>query len=274
MSLTDGIGSVLNGTDQSSSLRVAGTPSGSAAASSYSLGGIGEVVGAVTGIKSLVDKPKSGAEAGREQFDFMKAAYPKLNPWEAAGASSQAGNAAVTAETAKQQQRNDLAKMTLQGNIQSDIVDKQTASQERVARIQEGSSRFATETGSTTQMRNVDAQLSQTFKKQQREIALIEEQIKTEAGAKSGAGKMFKDIGTATSGITGRLKSNYDKASEDTSYKEVLERKLDALRKSWSDTKSMIKGRFNTRGIQSQVSPDTNITDEEKFNKYMKSIRK
>ncbi len=257
MALTDGVNSVMNGTNQAPSHQIAAAPSSGGFGG---LGGIGSMIG--SSVNGFLDNPfgdsHQGRKSGDEQREFNKSAYPELNPWELAGASN-TGMGTTTAQTSNQaamqskQIRSNEKIAAINASTQLQGQETQAATSRAVADINAGASERNAGVASSTAIHNVDSQIAAQRHKVSSEVERIKNEISLSHGAKSPLGSVVSDIKSSAHDVARPVRDAWDKITDTTSgnqstgmkdlmrLKNNLQAKLSNLL-GMSDTQSSSKG--------------------------------
>jgi hypothetical protein len=205
----DGIQSTMNGNQQNTSIAPSSTEGSQSGALQSNMmtdafkTGMSSVLGHATSSRFS----KSASQQGRDQKDYLSAAFPEMNPWERAGAS--ATQQGVQMAETKQKQ----SMLTQQIEGQKDVARIQGDNAARVAEINKGTSKYGADSSynasiygsdkaadssrhaTDSQSVNVDKQIAALRKKVQADTKLALEKAKTESEAKSIVGGIAKSMG-------------------------------------------------------------------------------
>lgn len=266
MSSNAGIQSVTNGQNPNPSMQYAGvpnsnqppTPPSNGAGSRGILTGI--AVGAGSALISGAKKTPSGSDMGEQQKAFNEAAYPDLNPWEAAGASAAAGTAQAGNESQAQlqaQQNKANMSLALVGAAKDlKINDQNNETAKEVAGVQ-----------STTALSTNQATIQSQAAKLKKEIEKIDNEIRLANEAKSSAGAIASDVTSAAKKVAKPLSDWYTettnrltKSGDQPEWVKTLQRKKNQLQMEWGKIQDAIKAKKESGGV-SNFDPNEIIKD-------------
>lgn len=210
----------------------------------------------------------SASQQGRDQRDYLAAAFPEMNPWERAGASAtQQGvqmaqnKQAMQLQAQQIQGAKDVARIN--GETSRDVAEIQSGTSRRNVDVQSRDTRYGIDMTSG----NVDKQIIAMQKKVAADTKLAIEQAKTEAEAKSVVGKTVKDAVHAVQSAVDSVSNHEFGIKDDSMLGRFVKDDVPKIKKNLEDYYNQAMdyidkkfGRDNAKGVQSQYDAGQDAT--------------